>query len=176
MTRLRFGIGYDIHRTDPDRPLLLCGVAIPDAPFGLAGHSDADVALHAVADACLGAAGLGDIGTHFPDTDPAWAGADSAGLLTAVVGLVGEAGFAVGNVDVTVIAERPRLAEHVSTMRARLAELLNIPTTAASVKATTHERLGPLGREEGIAALAVAGLVPAAVEDPDAGEVARDGD
>jgi 2-C-methyl-D-erythritol 2,4-cyclodiphosphate synthase len=156
----RIGIGYDIHRSDPGRPLVLGGVRIPEAPFGLSGHSDADVVLHAVADACLGAAALGDIGLHFPDTDPAWAGADSAGLLGRVVTLVAERGWQVGNVDVTVIAQEPRLAPHVEAMRRRIAEVLNCPLTAASVKATTHEGLGPLGRAEGIAAQAVVLLVP----------------
>ena len=160
----RIGIGYDIHRTDPGRPLVLGGVRIPDAPFGLAGHSDADVVLHAVTDACLGAAALGDIGVHFPDTDPAWAGADSADLLGRVVALVAERGWRVGNVDVTVVAQVPRLASHIEAMRRRIAEVLNCPLTAASVKATTNEGLGPLGRAEGIAAQAVVLLVPAVRE------------
>jgi 2-C-methyl-D-erythritol 2,4-cyclodiphosphate synthase len=156
----RIGIGFDIHRTDPQRPLVLGGVRIPDAPFGLTGHSDADVVLHAVADACLGAAALGDIGVHFPDTDPTWAGADSAQLLERVVALVARQGWRVGNVDVTVIAQAPRLAPHIEAMRRRIAELLNCPLAAASVKATTHEGLGPLGCAEGIAAHAVVLLLP----------------
>jgi 2-C-methyl-D-erythritol 2,4-cyclodiphosphate synthase len=156
----RIGIGYDIHRTDPGRPLVLGGVPIPETPFGLAGHSDADVVLHAIADACLGAAALGDIGVHFPDTDPAWAGADSTELLGRVVTLVAGRGWRVGNVDVTVIAQAPRLTPHVEAMRRRIAEVLNCPLAAASVKATTNEGLGPLGRAEGIAAQAVVLLVP----------------
>jgi 2-C-methyl-D-erythritol 2,4-cyclodiphosphate synthase len=156
----RIGIGFDIHRTDPQRPLVLGGVRIPGAPFGLTGHSDADVVLHAVADACLGAAALGDIGVHFPDTDPTWAGADSAQLLERVVALVARQGWRVGNVDVTVIAQAPRLAPHIEAMRRRIAELLNCPLAAASVKATTHEGLGPLGCAEGIAAHAVVLLLP----------------
>jgi len=177
MNSHRTGIGYDVHRTDADRPLVLGGVTIPEAPFGLAGHSDADVLLHAVADACLGAAALGDIGTHFPDTDPAWAGADSAGLLADVMGMVTAAGWQVDNADVTVIAERPRLSEHVPAIRERLAELLNIPLSGTSVKATTHEGLGPLGRGEGIAALAVVTLTVKSEWDGAPGEGApADGD
>ena len=158
MGGIRTGIGYDVHRTAPDRPLVLGGVTIPEAPFGLAGHSDADVVLHAIADACLGGAGLGDIGTHFPDTDPAWKGADSSDLLGRVQKLAEDAGWRVAHADVTVIAEKPRLTPHVPSMRRRIAEVLNIPPDAASVKATTNEGLGPLGRGEGIAALAVVTL------------------
>ena len=155
MNSFRIGIGYDIHRTDPDRPLVLGGVVIPGAPFGLTGHSDADVILHAVADACLGAAGLGDIGGHFPDTDPAWEGADSADLLRRVVEMLAQARWYVSNVDVTVIAEAPRLAEYIADMKKCLADLLNCPLDAASIKATTHEGMGALGRSDGIAAHAV---------------------
>jgi 2-C-methyl-D-erythritol 2,4-cyclodiphosphate synthase len=151
----RIGFGYDIHRTDSRRPLVLGGVPIPDAPYGLTGHSDADAVLHAVADACLGALALGDIGHHFPDTDPRWAGADSADLLRQVVERVHREGWRVVNVDVVIIAEAPRLAAHVPAMRHRLSELLHCETGRASVKATTHEGLGPLGRGEGIAAHAV---------------------
>ncbi len=155
MSAYRTGIGYDVHRTDPTRPLMLGGIEIEDAPFGLSGHSDADVVLHAVTDACLGAAAMGDIGQHFSDTDPVWKDADSGVLLESVVGMLEEAGWLVVNVDVTVIAEAPRLASHVPRMRARLAELLNCTLDAASVKATTNEGLGPIGRTEGIAAQAV---------------------
>jgi 2-C-methyl-D-erythritol 2,4-cyclodiphosphate synthase len=155
MSDFRIGIGFDIHRTDPDRPLVLGGVVIPEAPFGLFGHSDADVLLHAVADACLGAAGLGDIGGHFPDSDPNWQDADSADLLRRVVEILAEGGWSVSNVDVTVIAEEPRLAGYIAEMRERLAELLNCPPAAASIKATTHEGMDALGRSEGIAAHAV---------------------
>lgn len=155
MSAYRAGIGYDVHRTDPGRPLVLSGIKIEDAPFGLSGHSDADVVLHAVTDACLGAAALGDIGHHFPDTDPVWEGADSALLLERVVGMLAKSGWSVVNVDVTVIAEAPRLAAHIPLMRERLSELLNCPLDAASIKATTNEGLGPIGRTEGVAAQAV---------------------
>jgi 2-C-methyl-D-erythritol 2,4-cyclodiphosphate synthase len=157
---VRTGIGYDIHRTDPDRPLILGGVTITGAPFGLVGHSDADVTLHAIIDACLGALALGDIGQHFPDDDPRWEGADSKELTRHVVGLVQEKGWRVGNVDVTIIAERPRLAPWIDSMRASIADLLHCREEAVSVKATTHEGLGVLGSGEGIAATAVAVLHP----------------
>lgn len=156
---VRVGLGFDVHRADPERPLVLGGVRLEDAPFGLAGHSDADVVLHAVADACLGALALGDIGQHFPDTDPAWEEADSRQLLGRVMELVHGAGWQVGNVDVTVVAQTPRLAPHIPAMRRCLAEVLGCPFEAASVKATTHEGLGSLGRAEGIAAHAVVALV-----------------
>lgn len=162
--RVRVGMGFDVHRTDPDRPLVLGGVRIEDAPFGLAGHSDADAVLHAVADACLGALALGDIGQHFPDTDPAWKDADSKDLLRHVMGLVEEAGWGVGNVDVTVIAEAPRLSPHIPDMRRSLSDVLRCPYEAASIKATTHEGMGPLGGGEGIAALAVVTLITGDVE------------
>jgi 2-C-methyl-D-erythritol 2,4-cyclodiphosphate synthase len=155
MSSYRTGIGYDVHRTDPSRTLMLGGIEIEDAPFGLAGHSDADVVLHAVTDACLGAAALGDIGQHFPDTDPIWENADSGLLLERIVTMLSAGGWSVANVDVTVIAEAPKLVSHIPRMRQRLAELLNCPVDAASVKATTHEGLGPLGHAEGIAAQAV---------------------
>ena len=158
--KTRTGLGFDIHRTDPDRPLVLGGVHITDAPFGLAGHSDADVVLHAVTDACLGALALGDIGRHFPDTDPQWKDADSRKLLSDVVQLVQDKGWRIGNVDVTVIAEAPELAPHISGMRKCLAEVLGCVFEAASVKATTHEGLGPMGNREGIAAFSVVTLHP----------------
>lgn len=152
----RIGIGYDIHRfaDDPERALWLGGVHFPEGP-GLEGHSDADVVLHAIADALLGAAGLGDIGDHFPPDDPTWKGADSADLLRRVVGMVGE-GVQVGNVDVSVVCERPRMSGRKLEMGARIAEILQIDRARVNVKATTNERLGALGRSEGIAALAVA--------------------
>lgn len=156
---VRVGLGFDVHRTDPERPLVLGGVHLEDAPFGLAGHSDADVILHAVADACLGALALGDIGRHFPDTDPTWKDADSRRLLGHVVELIRGAGWHVGNVDVTVVAQEPPLTPHIPTMRQCLAEVLGCPFEAASVKATTHEGIGSLGRAEGIAAHAVVTLV-----------------
>jgi 2-C-methyl-D-erythritol 2,4-cyclodiphosphate synthase len=151
---VRIGQGFDIHRFSgvPDRPLILGGVTIPGVA-GLAGHSDADVVTHAVADALLGAAGLGDLGRHFPDTDPAWAGADSLTLLATVRAMVTAEDMRVMNADCTVICERPRLADHIDEMGRRLAAVLDAPV---SVKATRAEGLGALGRVEGIACLAVA--------------------
>ena len=153
--KLRVGTGFDIHRLAPGRPLLLGGVRIPH-PSGLAGHSDADALLHAVADALLGAAGLGDLGRLFPDTDPRYAGADSAVLLREVLGRVRAAGWRPVNVDSTLIAERPRLAPHLDAMRENLARLLGMEAGAVSVKAKTHEGLDALGRGEAIAAQAIA--------------------
>ena len=152
---MRVGIGYDSHRIDPDRPLVLGGVAIPDAA-GLAGHSDADAIAHAVIDAILGAAALGDIGTHFPPTDERWRDADSIGLLESAVTLLGEENFQVVNVDVTVVCERPRIGPHAAAMRERLAGAIGISTANVSVKAKSNEGLGWIGRNEGIAAVAVA--------------------
>lgn len=151
---MRIGQGLDIHpfSDDPDRPCVLGGVTIPGGP-GLAGHSDADAVAHAIADALLGAAGLGDIGRHAPDTDPRFSGIDSLVLLADIVATVARAGFVAVNVDVTVVAERPRLAPHVDEMVARLSAVVGAPV---SVKATRAEGLGALGRAEGVAALAVA--------------------
>lgn len=151
---MRVGIGYDIHPFDPGRVLMLGGIKIPGA-WGLKGHSDADALLHAVTDALLGAAALGDLGDHFPDDDPQWAEAPSAVLLAEVLAKVEAKGFTPANVDVTVVAERPRLGPHRGVIRERLATLLDLPPSAVNVKATTHEGLGALGRCEGIAALAV---------------------
>jgi 2-C-methyl-D-erythritol 2,4-cyclodiphosphate synthase len=151
---MRVGIGYDVHPLVPGRPLVLGGVAIP-YDRGLDGHSDADVLLHAVADALLGAAALGDVGQHFPNSDPAYRNASSVRLLEAVVDRVSGLGLAVENVDTVVIAEAPMLAPYVPAMRAILAKALRVSESAVSVKATTHERLGSLGRGEGIAAQAV---------------------
>ena len=156
---MRVGIGYDIHRFQEGRRLLLGGVEI-EGEEGLGGHSDADVLLHAITDALLGAAGLSDIGHYFPPEDPTLAGADSRELLARTVQMIGPLGYAVGNVDATVIAERPRLAPHIKAMRQRIAETLEIDESRVSVKATTNEGLGDIGRGEGIAALAVALLVP----------------
>ena len=152
---MRIGIGYDIHRFGPGRPLVLGGVALP-GETGLAGHSDADVVLHAVIDALLGAAALGDIGTHFPADEPEWKDVRSSVLLERTVALLLESTYAVENIDVTVIAEKPRLAPHVAALRARMAELIGVPEAAVSVKATTNERVGEIGRGEAIAAVAVA--------------------
>jgi len=152
---LRVGQGIDVHAysSDPGRPLVLGGVVIAeDGVRGLEGHSDADAVAHAVADAVLGAAGLGDLGRHMPDTDPAWAGADSLDLLGRVVALAAAAGWRPVNVDCTVVAERPRLAPYVGTMAERLGAVLGAPV---NVKATRAEGLGALGRAEGIACTAV---------------------
>jgi 2-C-methyl-D-erythritol 2,4-cyclodiphosphate synthase len=156
---VRVGIGYDIHRFQEGRRLVLGGVEI-EGEQGLGGHSDADVLLHAIMDALLGAAGLSDIGHFFPPDDPTFAGADSRELLTRTVQMIGPLGYAVENVDATVIAERPHLAPHIKAMRQRIAETLEMDESRVSVKATTNEGLGDIGRGEGIAALAVALLVP----------------
>ncbi len=156
--RLRIGNGFDVHRFAEGRRCVLCGVEIPH-PLGLLGHSDADVALHALCDALLGAAALGDIGKHFPDTDPRFEGADSRILLRETARLLSEAGYSVGNVDVTIIAQAPKMAPHIPAMRANIAADLSLPLDAVSVKATTTERLGFTGRGEGIAAQASALLV-----------------
>jgi 2-C-methyl-D-erythritol 2,4-cyclodiphosphate synthase len=151
---VRTGLGIDTHAFAPGRPLILGGVDIPHE-LGLAGHSDADVLTHAVIDALLGAAALGDIGQHFPDTDPRFAGADSLELLRTVGVYLGERGFAIGNVDATVMLERPKLAPYRDAMRDGLAGALGLPAGAVNVKATTGERIGFVGREEGAAAMAV---------------------
>ena len=151
----RVGHGYDVHRLVPDRRLVLGGVEIPYA-LGLLGHSDADVLTHAVMDALLGAAALGDIGRHFPDSDPAYAGADSIGLLKTVCALLREQGFALGNLDCTVIAQAPKLAPYITQMRETLALACGADVSQVNVKATTEERLGFTGAGEGIAAHAVA--------------------
>jgi len=150
---VRIGQGFDIHRfsDDPHRPLVLGGVVI-DGARGLGGHSDADAVCHALADAVLGAVGLGDLGRHFPDTDPVWEGAHSVSLLTEVMRMAGEQGFIAVNADCTVIADAPRLAPHTDAMGARLSAVLGAPV---SVKATRAEGLGALGRVEGIACLAI---------------------
>ena len=155
---IRVGVGFDVHRFEEGRRLLIGGVDIPFEK-GLAGHSDADVLAHAICDAILGAAALGDIGTHFPDTDERYAGADSMALLREVVALAAGRGLSPHNVDSVVIAERPRLAPHVEEIRKRLAEVLGLPEDAVGVKATTSEGLGFTGREEGIAAHAVCTLL-----------------
>ncbi len=151
----RIGTGYDLHRLVPGRPLILAGVHIP-FESGLHGHSDADIVCHAVTDAILGAAALGDIGLLFPDTDPKWKDADSLELLGAAVGVVRDAGFAVGNIDVTVIAERPKLRPHVDAMRTNLARLLRVEVAAVSVKAKTNETVDATGRGEAMSCHAVA--------------------
>lgn len=151
---IRTGFGYDVHRFAENRPLMLGGIDIP-YERGLAGHSDADVLLHAVTDALLGAAALGDIGTHFPDTDERFRGADSAELLQSALGLLADAGFEVVNVDATVVAEAPRLARHIPRIRKRMAELLQTDVDRVSVKATTSEGMGFVGDGRGMAAYAM---------------------
>jgi 2-C-methyl-D-erythritol 2,4-cyclodiphosphate synthase len=152
---VRGGVGFDAHPFAEGRPLKLGGVSLPH-PRGLAGHSDGDALLHAVADALLGAAGQGTLGEHFPDGSDAWRGADSSVLLGRAAGLVGEAGFRVGNVDVVVIAEAPKIAPHAAAIRARVAEVLGVAPGRVSVRGTSSNGLGFSGRGEGIAAIAVA--------------------
>ena len=151
---LRIGHGYDVHRLVEGRRLILGGVEVPHT-LGLLGHSDADVLTHAVMDALLGAAGLGDIGRHFPDTDPAYAGADSLKLLDHVVELLGARGWQVGNVDATILAQRPKLAPYLEQMRENLAARMKAELEQVNVKDTTEEKLGFTGAEEGVAAHAV---------------------
>lgn len=150
----RIGQGYDVHRLVEGRDLWLCGVMIPHS-LGLLGHSDADVAIHALCDALLGALALGDIGKHFPDSEPEYKGIDSRILLRHVMELVRTNGYDVGNVDVTVMAQKPKLAPYIQEMRRTLADTMNVAVDQVSVKATTTERLGFEGREEGISASAV---------------------
>ena len=151
---MRIGHGYDVHQLTEGRKLILGGVEIP-FERGLLGHSDADVLTHAVMDALLGAAGLGDIGKAFPDTDPAYAGADSLGLLDTVMEMLRAAGFRVGNVDATILAQRPKLAPHIPQMRENLARHMGVPADRVNVKATTEEKLGFTGSGAGMAAHAV---------------------
>ncbi len=157
---MRNGIGYDSHRFGEGRRLILGGVEVPGAERGLEGHSDADVLTHAVIDALLGAAALGDIGLHFPDDDERWRDADSMVLLREVVALLARAGWAAANVDATVICEVPKLGPHREAMRASLAAALALEPGAVNVKFTTNERMGSIGRGEGIAALATATIRP----------------
>ena len=152
---MRIGHGYDVHRLVKGRKLILGGVEVPHT-LGLLGHSDADVLTHAVMDALLGAAALGDIGRHFPDTDPTYAGADSLKLLDHVVELLEEKGYQVGNVDATILAQKPKLAPYIEKMRDNLAARMKVEPDQVNVKATTEEKLGFTGAEEGIAAHAVA--------------------
>lgn len=152
---IRIGNGYDIHRLGSGRPLILGGIHIPHE-LGLIGHSDADVLIHAIMDAMLGALSLGDIGLYFPPTDQRWAGADSADLLAQVHQLIQDKGWKIGNLDTVVVAERPKLKPHIQAMRDRISTVLQIEPDQVGIKATTNEKLGPTGREEGIAAYAVA--------------------
>lgn len=156
--KIRVGNGFDVHRLVEGRKCIICGVDIP-SDTGLLGHSDADVALHALSDALLGAAAMHDIGYHFPDTDERWRGADSRMLLRRVVELLAERGYTPSNVDITIIAERPRMLPYVEQMRRNVASDLGLDTDCVSVKATTTERLGFTGRREGIAAIATAMII-----------------
>lgn len=151
---MRIGMGYDVHKLTEGRDLILGGVKIPWEK-GLLGHSDADVLIHAVMDALLGAAALGDIGKHFPDTDPAYKGISSMKLLQHVAGLLKENGYAVGNIDATIIAQKPKMAPHIPQMRKNMAEALGIKESQLNIKATTEEGLGFTGRGEGIASQAI---------------------
>lgn len=157
---IRVGNGFDVHRFAPERELWLCGVKVP-CEVGLLGHSDADVAIHALCDALLGALALRDIGYHFPDTDPEYSGVDSRKLLRRVVEMVNERKYSISNVDVTIIAQTPKLLPYIERMRNTLGCDLQIKTDRISVKATTTERLGFTGRKEGIAAMATALLIKA---------------
>ena len=152
---MRVGVGYDVHPLAADRPLVLGGVTVPHTS-GLEGHSDGDVLTHALIDALLGAAALGDIGTHFPSEDERWRGASSVDLLAKTRVLLLEAGFGVANVDATIVAQAPKLAPYTQAMRELLAQALDVDSSNVSVKATTTDRLGAIGRDEGIAAVAVA--------------------
>ena len=152
---MRIGFGYDSHVFEPGKPLVLGGVAIPGCD-GLKAHSDGDVAIHALIDALFGAAALGDIGAHFPDSDERWRGADSAELLAAAVRELSENGYKVGNVDLTVVCEKPRLRPHVDAIRARLAAILGVDTSQVSVKGKTNEKMDAVGEGRGIVAYAAA--------------------
>lgn len=158
MANIRIGNGYDIHQLANNRRLILGGVEIHHE-LGLLGHSDADVLTHAIMDAMLGALSLGDIGHYFPPTDPTWAGADSLVLLSQVNQLVQDQGWRIGNIDSVVVAERPKLKPHIAAMRDRICSVLQVQPNQIGIKATTNEKLGPVGREEGIAAYAVVLLV-----------------
>ncbi len=150
---IKIGVGYDVHRFAAERPLVLGGVIIP-YPRGLEGHSDADVLLHAIADSLLGAAGLGDIGSHFPDTDPRYKDIASTKILAEVFTILVKTGYQIGNVDTIIIAEQPKIAPHVSIMKGKISRILMVPEESISIKATTNEKMGFVGREEGIAAIA----------------------
>lgn len=153
----RFGMGYDVHRLVEGRKLIIGGVEIPHA-LGLLGHSDADVLLHAISDALLGAAALGDIGRHFPDTDPRYEGADSMKLLAEVRRLLAEKGYRIGNVDATIVAQKPKVKDFIPKMNENIATVLGVSLDDVNVKATTEEKLGFTGTEQGISAYAVAGI------------------
>lgn len=155
---IRLGIGVDIHRLVDGRPLIICGVKIPFEK-GLQGYSDADVAIHAIIDAMLGAAALGDIGTHFPDTNPKYKDISSKVLLTQTFGLIRQEGYTLGNIDVTIVLEKPQLTGYISEMRKTLASILDVYENSISIKVTTAERMGFIGREEGILAIATTTII-----------------
>ncbi len=155
---IRIGNGYDIHQLVTGRPLILGGIEVPHSS-GLLGHSDADVLIHAIMDALLGALGMGDIGHYFPPSDPKWKGADSKILMEQVAAIIQSAGWKIGNIDSTVVAEQPKLKPHLKPMRNAIAKILQIEIEQISIKATTNEKLGPVGREEGICAYAVVLLI-----------------
>ena len=150
---IRVGFGYDVHKWSAERPLILGGITIPHE-MGLYGHSDADILLHAITDALLGALALGDIGTHFPDTDSTYKGADSAFFLEKAYELVGNEGYKLGNIDATIVMERPKLLPFIPTIRGRIASILSVELDQVSIKATTSERMGFIGRDEGAAVMA----------------------
>lgn len=152
---MRIGFGYDVHALAEGLPFVICGVRV-ESLLGCVAHSDGDVAIHALCDALLGAAALGDIGKHFPDTDQAYKGINSTILLARTIDLLSQEGYKVGNVDITIALERPKLRPHIDQMRARLAEVMGVEIGAVSIKATTTEKLGFTGRQEGVAAYAVA--------------------
>ncbi len=154
MNRFRVGIGYDVHQLVEGRPLIIGGISIKHTK-GALGHSDADVLLHAIIDALLGAAGLGDIGSHFPDDDPDYKDADSKMLLAEVVGLLGEKGYTIGNIDSTIVLQQPKLNPFIPEMQKQIADILGVSENEVSIKAKTNEHLGFLGRQEGVAAYAV---------------------
>ena len=158
--KVRLGNGYDVHKFGPGDHVVLCGVKVPHDQ-GLVGHSDADVGMHAITDALYGALAAGDIGRHFPPSDPQWKGADSAVFLRHAVQMARDAGFEISNVDCTLVCEFPKIGPHADAMRAALADIMGLPVEDISVKATTSEKLGFTGRGEGIAALATAALVSA---------------
>ena len=155
MSKIRIGMGYDVHQLVSNRDLWLGGIRVPHT-FGLLGHSDADVLIHAICDAILGAANMRDIGYHFPDTSPEFKGADSKVLLRRVIELIGERGYRVGNIDATICAERPKINPHIPAMQQCLSQVMGVDLDCISIKATTTEMLGFTGREEGISAYAVA--------------------
>jgi 2-C-methyl-D-erythritol 2,4-cyclodiphosphate synthase len=154
--KIRVGLGFDVHELEPGRPFYLGGIQLPDAPKGAVGHSDADVLIHAICDALLGAANLRDIGFHFANTDPRWSGMNSQFFLQEVTRMIEEKGWKVENVDCTLCLEKPKVNPHIPAMKSVLAPLMNISEEDISIKATTNEKLGYVGREEGVNAMAVA--------------------